>query len=286
MDESYIYEMAYGHYRGSHEPLTGFSSWAASIHLVLCNAAYIKNDLAETDVHVAVMDTYQLDDDVHVWHVPHLIDFGDGGSNGNHEYLAYGPIRGKGYKAVPLEELVQLADLVPDIRNGSNFGYRRRAALFRAGPKDVKEPKFLDSVKMTASLFGHLSLPVAIALINFHRRPWMREDPIRRDPTEEEVDVVLEALGNPEIPSDWVDMAWLQKPDMVDTKTFPDVQQYIDFLRSLLRQKVAKPQNMKVEEDEDSIKLEGTKANVSPGSVPDAQANNKQLCSELAEIEL
>jgi hypothetical protein len=56
-------------------------------------------EFGKTGIHLAVMDTHKLEDEVLVWNVPHLID------RGNLEYLAFGVIRGKGYRAVDMYEL-------------------------------------------------------------------------------------------------------------------------------------------------------------------------------------
>ncbi|KAF2653986.1 hypothetical protein K491DRAFT_779862 [Lophiostoma macrostomum CBS 122681] len=291
MNESAILDMVDSHYHGDREPLSCFSSWAASIHLVLCNASYLKRYMEYTNVHVAVMDTEQVDDEVLVWHVPQLIDLGRGSGAGVHEHLAYGPIRGNGYKAVPLENMVHLADIIPDVddaRECSNWGFIRRAKLFDAEPEPVDDERFLARVKETAGLFEGLALPVAIALINARRRPWTRDGETRRDPTQDELDIVLRALGSPEIPVDWIDMPWLRTPDMVNTREFPDVQQEIDFLRALVRHKLGKHRHATVEETERRTETKGSKgqiAQLSPSSMQ-GNASENLLCGELAKIEI
>jgi hypothetical protein len=63
--------MALNHYHGRSVTRSEFSSWAASLHLVLCFAKVKWADSGET-AHVAVMDTLNLESEVLVWHVPHL----------------------------------------------------------------------------------------------------------------------------------------------------------------------------------------------------------------------
>jgi hypothetical protein len=102
MNEGDIRSMAELHYRGSPHVVSGFSSWASSLHPVLSHA-HSRMNCGNT--HIAIMDTEELDDDVHVWHVPNLL----GPGWGSHEYLAYGRIRGPGYRAVPLDLLINHA---------------------------------------------------------------------------------------------------------------------------------------------------------------------------------
>jgi hypothetical protein len=160
-----IRAMVEGHYNGATSPLTGFSSWAASLHLVLFYAQSMV-DSGHKGIHVAVMDIKQLDELVLVWHVPQLLGYGA------HEYLAYGPIRGKGYTAVPFDHMTGIIDVFPEIRAkpGNQFGDLVRDRMFSRASKrlDVKD---LPPIRTIASLFGDLFFPVAMALINLRPRP-------------------------------------------------------------------------------------------------------------------
>jgi hypothetical protein len=91
-------QMARNHYYGKEVP-SAFSSWSASPHLVLC---FARGKSPDEEPHIAVMDTENLDDDIDVlvWRCPDL----DKGFC-VHEYLAYGKIRGEGYRAFSLEYL-------------------------------------------------------------------------------------------------------------------------------------------------------------------------------------
>jgi hypothetical protein len=83
-NENALYTMAMNHYHGDKVTRSEFSSWAASLHLVFC---YARDISASKTAYVAVMDTHNLDSEVLVWHVPHLIP------RHNHEYLAHGVIK-------------------------------------------------------------------------------------------------------------------------------------------------------------------------------------------------
>lgn len=99
-------EMVNLHYDGDKNISSTFSSWSASLHLVLCFARSMDlkdktQDHNPHDPQIAVMDTKKLDSDVLVWHCPDL-DL----KYGVHEYMAYGPIKGKrGYRAVSFQVL-------------------------------------------------------------------------------------------------------------------------------------------------------------------------------------
>lgn len=108
--ENEIYNMANDHFDGSKDIKVTFSSWGASLHLVLCYAKFLQNENEST--YVAVMDTHALGDEVMAWHVPHLM----GRSSKTHEYLAFGRIRGA-YQAVSLSKLERhsLYTLFPEL---------------------------------------------------------------------------------------------------------------------------------------------------------------------------
>jgi hypothetical protein len=97
--EDALYRMVNDHFETNHGAMAGSSSWAASLHLVLCYTKYIQTTSKTETVHVAVIDTHDLDDDVLVCHIPHLL------RTGNHEYLSFDRIRGNIYCAVALKGL-------------------------------------------------------------------------------------------------------------------------------------------------------------------------------------
>jgi hypothetical protein len=222
--------MVEGHYNGATSPLTGFSSWAASLHLVLFYAQSMV-DSGHKGIHVAVMDIKQLDELVLVWHVPQLLGYGA------HEYLAYGPIRGKGYTAVPFDRMPEIFDVLPEIRtnDGNSFGDLVRERMFSDASKRL-DVRNLPPIRTIASLFGHLFFPMAMALISLRPRPWMRRSRDGREPTDQDLLLILQGLGYPPLPEGLVEETWLQYR-MVNTTEgdFPDVQQWIDFTRAMAK---------------------------------------------------
>ncbi|KAF7455048.1 hypothetical protein A1F99_023060 [Pyrenophora tritici-repentis] len=101
LQESELKSMLECHYDGKTDIPSEISSWAASLMMIIFFAKRQQN-LGYKGVHIALIDTHQLANDVLVWHAPHLNQEFEGCI---HEYFAHGPIRGPGYKAVPYDLL-------------------------------------------------------------------------------------------------------------------------------------------------------------------------------------
>jgi hypothetical protein len=225
--ENELYQMANSHYVGWHTPLSGFSSWAASLHSVLCYATYLRT----STTHVAVMDTHNIKDDVLVWHVPHLI------SGSNQEYLAYGRIQGPGYRAVSLDALEQhgLLEVFTELRGGITdaFGDGIRRVMFASAAIRLEE-RMIKLVKNIGSLFGALSFPVVTALVCLQPRVW-RGWRKEGDMSGQLANIsqciakLVNALGMSSVPVGLLQEPWL-RAGMVDTTTFPDVEQWISLM--------------------------------------------------------
>jgi hypothetical protein len=169
--EDALYHMASDHYSTCFNVATGFSSWAASLHLVLCYAKYLNGKYKTDTAHVAVIDTDNLEDEVLVWHVPHLLGYE------NHEYLAFGRTRGKGYRAVSLADLDShgLKKISPELerRIDGMFGDGLRRSMFAASAELVElDFSHLYIAMLIGSLFGNLAFPVATALACLRPRHW------------------------------------------------------------------------------------------------------------------
>ncbi|EAT89359.1 hypothetical protein HBI56_026010 [Parastagonospora nodorum] len=230
MPENQLHRMATGHYDGKTDVISGFSSWAASLHLVLCYAMFLKKR-SHDEVHVAVMDTHDLSDEVLVWHVPHLI------GEANHEYLAFGRIMGNGYHAVKFYDLEQhgILNLLPETRNClcERFGSSIRQTMFTRSAVDIGEAD-LDSFRVIGSLFGKLSFPVITALASLRPRHWRAcrkaggHGPWWRD-NKDIIAKFARELRMAHAPTGLREEPWLAF-GMVDTKDFPDVEQWIDLM--------------------------------------------------------
>jgi hypothetical protein len=243
LSEREFIHMARQHYASQHWPLSEFSSWSASLHLVLC---YARNLTCKERTHVlvAIIDTNLLNN-VFVWHFPHLGIRG-GRAAGRHEYLAHGPIRGEGYKAVRYRDLMEegLKLLFPEHTRITQAHYAKEwEHMFRF---QLREDMFTKVAACTfhkmeahlaarlAALFpGQFAVVFCAALISLRKREWIGSEPDFKDMLR-----LGQALGKffPPTPRAFPNEneAWLQ-PGMVDTAHFPDVKQWIDFVRAVVR---------------------------------------------------
>lgn len=234
--ETRLLSIAKDHYH--RRPTTSFySSWAASLHMVLCYAWSLP---PEWNAHVAVMDTHNLSTEVLVWHCPDIIKYGD------HEFLAYGRIHGAGYRAVSVRNLIAggLFDLIPTLKNiprrpntQLEFGgiYRLRAFSSNAPPQDPTEDQYRTAGSL-AHAFKPLFAPVYIALLSLEPRPWFTDSTsgvcsdetflagLERVLERQECEVDLGELRENE---------WLKERNAM-TRRFPDVRQWIGVMRALV----------------------------------------------------
>ncbi|CAN9480184.1 unnamed protein product [Alternaria alternata] len=210
-------------------------SWAASLHAVLC---YARDTRADWDPHVAVIDRRRLEGEVLVWWVPDLL----GAKQGDIEYLAHGCIRGRGYTAVPFEQLVTngLYSLFPELEawkknrtNGMPFGRKLRKRMFdRAPPVDISTED-IATAKKIGTLFGELALPVMAALLCIHPREatGFKEMAVR----------VIESLGTRQVEFELATGFWAHPGATYTRKTryrdtgrwYPDIEQWIKLLRAI-----------------------------------------------------
>lgn len=90
------------------------SSWAASLHLVLVYAKSL-----DAALNIAVTETHDLEGEVLIWRVPHLMD------GENHEYLAFGIVKGNGYRSVNLVRPIThgLMSVLPELKGEDSRGW-------------------------------------------------------------------------------------------------------------------------------------------------------------------
>lgn len=235
LSERSILELTTKHYEHQ-KVITGYSSWAASLHLVLC---YANSMDPASKPHVAVMDTQDLDGEVVVWQCTHVL------SEGDEEYLAWGCVRGRGYKAVPLDVLENhgVLDIFPQLKDGSyrtgetfEFGDECRSAAFQASPVAVA-PNLFEAAEKVASLFKPLFVPVFTALLCLESRPWGHRKNSHSRPPVECLSRIIDRAGAADVLNNIRLDYWL-RPGKVDTTDFPDVEQWIDLLRALVQHQI------------------------------------------------
>jgi hypothetical protein len=195
--------------------------------LVLCYAKYLRRPAT----HVAVRDTHDLENDVLIWHVPHLV------SSQKHEYLAYGRIRGPGYCAVSLHDLEQhgLLRILKELRGGVRdmFGSMIRSKMFSYATVHLERP-IIYLIKKTGSLFGALYFPVVTALVCLQPRVW-RGWRKQGGMSGQWVDVprymaeLIDALEISSVPVGLLQEPW-RHSGMVHTATLSVVEQWINLM--------------------------------------------------------
>jgi hypothetical protein len=237
--EKDLSRMARAHYGGSIHILSPFSSWAASLHLVLFYARSMRSD---RQPHVAVMDTENLEDRALVWHCPDL------GRFQNHEYLAYGRIRGSGYRAVSLEDLEThgIFRLFPELQYPSRiddgFGTALREAMFSRQAEPLTE-EALDIAENLANIYGPLFLPVYVALLCLEPRPWYTTVDSGICEDQQIIKRLLSVLDRTEFDpklAELVGQEWL-KVGKVRTSEFLDVKQWVGLLSALVEADLYRP---------------------------------------------
>lgn len=119
------------------------------------------------------MDTKNLEGEVLVWHCPDFLGYGD------HEYLAYGCIRGVDYRAVSFHDLEthSILKLFPELQDPSHidsmFGRLLRKATFRR-PAVPPTTETLALAETLAKKYESLFLTVYLALLCLEPRPRVR----------------------------------------------------------------------------------------------------------------
>jgi hypothetical protein len=231
--EDALYHMARAQYATCFNVATGFSCWAASLHLVLCYARYLNGKYETDTVHVVVIDRRDLGDEVLVWHVPHLLGYG------NHEYLAFGRIRGNGYRAVSLADLDShgLEKIFPELERKIDglYGREVRRSMLSASAEPVElDFSHLYIAMLVGSLIGNLAFPVATALACPRPRPWRSWRRSERgklgwEDYREDIITLAKKLDITSAPAGLSQEAWLVV-GMVDTLNYTDVRQWVDLM--------------------------------------------------------
>ena len=209
--------------------------------------------------YVAVMDIQELDDEVFVWHVPHLL-----GGIGYHVYLAYGRIRGRGYYAVSLRELERngLQSIFPEMTQlggHSMFGHELRLVMFHERDYLIHQYE-LHVIRSISLLFRNLEFPMATALVSLRPRSWRRwrrahiEGRLHSGASDEVRSLATE-LRITNIPERLQQESWLEIGN-VDTQDFRDVQQWIDLI-SMIAQAIGADSRDDVEADPEQPRLDG-----------------------------
>jgi hypothetical protein len=238
--ESTLYRVAWTHCHGGHTPLSMFSSWAASLNFVLCYARRI--EARGTKAYVAIMDREILDTSVCIWHIPHIIP------GSNLEYLAYGVIRGRGYKAVPLRDLEEngLMHIFRETARAMDpWGVQLRRSMFQKAADELDWLEF-ECIATIAFLFGNMTVPMASALLCLRPRKGLTPDSTSeelRNDSEKLKGMFVRLVQQLQQHNSSFELGtepWMM-PNCVDSKDCPDVLQWINLLRMLTTDNIFRP---------------------------------------------
>jgi len=222
MPESKIFTMTRHHVHGNRLVATEFSSWAASLHVVLC---YAQSMRPEHNPHIAVLDRQQLDGEVLIWHVPDLVDMFE------IEYLAHGYVKGSGYTAVPLKQLIEhgIYNIFPELSKADGMGHDLRTTMF-SEPAIVTTDYEIAIAREIGALFNKLSLPIMIALLCLRpREPIGNTEQSRAQTAHRFITGLNIEMIDPGLASE----PWLHSGQVYTSgryRNFPDIKQWIELL--------------------------------------------------------
>lgn len=187
--------------------------------------------------HVSVIDTENLEGEVLIWHGPDLGSYAD-----DHEYLAYGPIRGAGYRAISFKDLDThgIFRLLPEIQDtdsiGDKYGRALRRKMFDRKKMFLAEGESTTAEKLAQLFGGSFVLPVYVALLCMRPRPWYetKYSGICDDgPTIRQFARVFGRLELTSTLAQLVGKKWLEN-GTVRTAYLPDIRQWIGLLSALV----------------------------------------------------
>jgi hypothetical protein len=166
--EASLLSLINAHIAGSNAQHTQFSIWSASLLGTLFQAAKLGRD-QKKGIYITMVDTKHLDGGALIWHSQDLV--GEKGSI--HEYLAHGPVRGKGFKTAAWKQLVEngLPNLAPILQRKSDLTYGQdvRQHFFWEPPTTI-EPQDVALARQIGELFGDLRVPATIILLAMQPR--------------------------------------------------------------------------------------------------------------------
>ncbi|KAI4659467.1 uncharacterized protein J4E78_005895 [Alternaria triticimaculans] len=234
--EKELHAMVQAHFAADEDVLTEFSSWAASLHTVLCYAYTCS--LEYRDVHVAVIDREKLDGEVRIWWVPHLLDPGE--YHGEHEYLAHGCIRGPGHTAVHFKNLMD-GGLCPTVFPELTGWGKGRSPDFGDGLRDKmfgEELVGYYDYQTERIRRIDLALPVMLALLTLRPRYLARASVLVNNVETAHSDFMDWLLTSLDIQplefvpeeEDWCRPGGVYTCHEGDWKAYPDVEQWIKLL--------------------------------------------------------
>lgn len=192
--------MVNGHLTGKTAMLSEFSSWTASISMVLY-LGHEKHTLQNhKEAHICVIDTRRLQN-VSIYHVNSLAKAKIAAKNYSWEYLAHGKIEGPSFSAIPLARLLELGlhSSIPAINEYGWWTWYIGSNWEKRPVTPITEDE-VRCIKRIASEFGNsFTLGITAALITITPR---KTDPDGKL-TEEDIKNFRAGLDDLEIPYEY-----------------------------------------------------------------------------------
>lgn len=229
--------MAMGHLSGQRPArndgaYSQFSSWAASLALVL--------QYGYGRVHcgglICVLDRFNLPKNTKVYHCPAMMKAGLCDSPYDHEYLVHGPVEGAGFKAVPVQRLVELGVYVeiPCVMPQSvrywwgPIQQRDWESIFTAKEFSEKQVKKL---RKAAEEFGRdFTMPVLAAMLTLERRRIDKDGKFH----EKDVKIFADVVSDLYVPEEYGTDNSIVQPDGIYVVGYPMVAQLAALFKGLV----------------------------------------------------
>ncbi|KAK6343297.1 hypothetical protein TWF730_010890 [Orbilia blumenaviensis] len=229
--------MAMGHLSGQrparNDPTySQFSSWAATFALVL----QYGHSRASQGGLICVLDRYNLPKHTKVYHCPDMMRAGLCDSPYDHEYLVHGPVEGEGFKAVPVQALLDLGlyTEIPCVQPHSArywwgpIPQRDWESLFPAKEFSEKQVKKLRKI---ADEFGEaFALPVLAAFVTLDRRKLDKNGKF----SSKDLQIFADAVEDLYVPEEFGTEKSIVQPAGVYVQGYPMVAQLVELLKGLV----------------------------------------------------
>jgi hypothetical protein len=200
-------------------------------------------------------------------------------STGDHEYLAYGPTKGRGHRSVSRADLkaTGLFHLIPELDGPTKglFGHEICNSVFQNPTVDIEMRQIL-VVKIISKMFDHLAAPVAIVLTCLRPRIWQNwlEGPRNSGVFDSRLYLcqLAQELSITHMPEGLVAEAWLQIGS-VETHGFPDVSQWIGLMAMIADMLL---HSQEPPQDRIEVRQSGTEPNESERQIPATPKGTKR----------
>lgn len=299
MDEATLRAQANGHLTGQRPARTDpayseFSSWAGSLALVL----EYSSTMAQSGVHICVLDRFRLPENTKAYHAKALMEAGACNSPYPHEYLVHGRVEGPGFKAIPVEKLkdIGLFNEVKSVHAANRkWWYPISDVNWQKEAMNYMNETSVRKMRAAAEEFGpYFTFVMTVAFATVDRRHTTGSG----DLTARDIKVLADVLADLDIPDEYsVESIYRNK---VYSEGFPMVSQLNNALKGILEYRHGKgarrrPEILMEVTAPETVSEAVSKADpeVVPEVVPDSSALSvsvelptpvKELASKLGEI--